>query len=248
VYRLLRAAGERVGSALRALGHAIVRALRRPVDAATAWGGRQLTRLRWLLLGAGAGWVAAATGYGVLAAGVGVLFSVVPGLAALIFAWWPELRGRAPVAWVRDVAKSWYELRLPWQVGAGLLVGVALWAFVGGGDPAAAAMAAAAPFGGPNRGSSSGGRVTTRPMRPGEHDAVVAVLKQHLPDRGGAGLGPRCCGGASTATAAPGASSSAIPEHVVIEVIGGRLIAVRAPDHLPRKRGLSPGSEIGGPR
>jgi hypothetical protein len=132
VYRLLRAAGAWVGSALRALR-----------DAAIAWGGRQLTRLRWVLLGAGAGWMAAANGYGVLAAGVGVLLSVVPALALLIFALQPDLRGYTPVAWVRDAAEAWYGRRLPWQIGAGLLVGVALWAFMGGGDPTAVAMAAA---------------------------------------------------------------------------------------------------------
>jgi len=87
--------------------------------------------------------MAAANGYGVLAAGVGVLLSVVPALALLIFALQPDLRGYAPVAWVRDAAESWYGRRLPWQIGAGLLVGVALWASMGGAGPTAAAMAAA---------------------------------------------------------------------------------------------------------
>jgi hypothetical protein len=102
-----------------------------------------------VLLGTAIGWVAAATGYGVPAVGLGLVLAVLPGLAALVLVTVPELRGRDPVDWVRHLVRAWYEMRPPWQVGAGLLAGAVLWAFLGG-DAGAVAMAAAVPFGRPS--------------------------------------------------------------------------------------------------
>ncbi|WP_343942158.1 hypothetical protein [Pseudonocardia zijingensis] len=127
-YRLVRAGARWVGRTLRAAG-----------EAALAWGGRQLTRARWVLLGTGIGWVAAATGYGLVAAGAGILLAVVPALVTLVAALWPRMPGSAVLP---GIVKAWYELRPPWQVGAGLLMGVGLWVFAGDAGGAAAAAVA----------------------------------------------------------------------------------------------------------
>jgi hypothetical protein len=63
--------------------------------------------------------------------------AIGPGLAALVFVVWPELRGGTPSSGCA-IWRAWYDLPLPWQLGIGLVVGFAL-SIIAGGDSGAAA-------------------------------------------------------------------------------------------------------------
>lgn len=98
---------------------------------------------------------------------------MVPGLAGLFLVGLATLLGRPTTGLMRDVATAWYRARPPWQVGAGLLLGVALWVFVGG-DAGAAAMAAVIP--GPAGGSGRIGAPEPRAVMIAESDRGLVLV------------------------------------------------------------------------